>query len=254
MESRATLLTLATLGLLAGCATGPGDTGRVTIQLVGTSGGALAAPAFAGTTDDLTITSVQIVARKIKLERAEGTCPVDSTATAAPATSPGEAESESEDGDDCPAVRLDPMLLEPPVDSTAEAVLSVDLPEGTYEEMKLQIHKPSDNQADAVFLAGHPEFDGLSIRVTGTFNGDDFTFESAITAVVEIELETPVVVDASTPTAMTLAIDVASWFAGPGGTVLDPNAPTQQIRSQIEQNIRKSFHAFEDHDHDGHPD
>ena len=43
-------------------------------------------------------------------------------------------------------------------------------------------------------------------------------------------------------------------FAATVGGLLSPIAPSQQVRSQIEQNIRASFHAFEDRDHDGHAD
>ncbi len=97
-------------------------------------------------------------------------------------------------------------------------------------------------------------FANISVRVVGTFNGTGFTFTSAITAEVEIELDAPIEVTAGQPAAMTLQIDLASWFAGPGGALLSPLAPSQQVRSQIEQNIRRSFHAFEDEDRDGDPD
>jgi hypothetical protein len=247
-------LVLGGLALLAGCSgsTGPAGTGRLTFQLAGRSATA-AAPSFAVGADVLTITGVQVVARKIRLERGPGNCPADNPATGAQSASGGEEHGEHEH-DDCPDVRLGPMLLEPPIDAGATAEFSVDLPEGTYEELKIQIHKPSDAGADATFLSEHPEFADISIRVTGTFNGTAFTFVSPLTAEVEIELETPVVVSADAPVAVTLAIDVGSWFAGSEGGLLNPIDPTQQVRSRIEQNIRRSFHAFEDHDRDGHSD
>jgi hypothetical protein len=231
--------------------TGPAGTGRLTFQLSGRSS-ASAAPTFAAGADVLTITKVQVVARKIKLERAAGTCPADAT-PAGMSLSDSEGSKDGAGDKECADVRLDPMLLEPPVDATAAAVFSIDLPEGTYSEMKVQVHKPTSSSNDAAFLTAHPDMQDISVKVTGTFNGTAFAFTSAITAEVEIELETPVQVVAGTPAAITLQVDLSKWFTA-GSGLLNPVSPTQQIRSQIEQNIRASFHAFKDHDHDGHAD
>lgn len=234
---------------LAACSSpsSPAGMGRLTFQLSGARS-VTGAPSLVSGADALVITKVQVVARKIRLERAEGTCTAAAPAGMALSSDGGEDENDSE----CAEVRLDPMLLEPPVDSTAKAVFSVDLPEGTYHEMKIQVHKPTGSN-DQTFLAAHPEMQDISVKVTGTYNGNAFTFISAITAEVEIELDTPVEVAAGSPAALTLTVDVSKWFAGSSG-VLNPIAPSQQIRSQIEQNIRASFHAFKDHDHDGHAD
>jgi hypothetical protein len=234
---------------LAACSgsTGPANTGRLSLQLSSAGQAASAAPAAAA--DELIITDVQVVARKIRLERAPGTCPADSTAQA----TSGEGEQE-EHTSECADVRLDPMVLEPPVDSSAHTLISVDLPEGTYREVKVQIHKLTDAPADSALQAANPGLSNLSVVVAGSFNGTDFTFTSALTSEAEIELPTPIEVTAAQPAAVTLAIDVGSWFRGASGEILNPIDPSQQIRSWIEQNIRRSFHAFEDQDHDGHPD
>jgi len=253
MDLRGVVLSGLVAGSLMACngSTGPVGTGRLAFQLSGKSSAA-AAPTFVAGADVLTITTVQVVARKIRLERAAGTCPAD----AAPVGMARSGDGGSEEGDDdseCAEVQLDAMLLEPPVDATAKTVFSVDLPEGTYHEMKIQVHKPTSSSNDAAFLAAHPDMQDLSVRVTGNFNGTAFTFTSAITAEVEVELDTPIQVIAGTPAALTLEIDLSKWFTTTAG-LLNPISPTQQIRSQIEQNIRASFHAFKDHDHDGHAD
>ncbi len=245
------VIATGSLLLLACDSSGPAGTGRLAFQLAGPSSAAAGAPTFRAGADVLTLTTVEIVARKIRLERADGTCPVE-PATTGPAPSSSEG---SDDDEDCPNVWLAPRILSPPVGPDAIAVFNVDLPEGVYEELKLQVHKPTGGQADAAaFLAANPGFANISVRVVGTFNGTGFTFTSAITAEVEIELDAPIEVTAGQPAAMTLQIDLASWFAGPGGALLSPLAPSQQVRSQIEQNIRRSFHAFEDEDRDGDPD
>jgi len=57
-----------------------------------------------------------------------------------------------------------------------------------------------------------------------------------------------------------VAIDVRSWFLNSDGSAIDPNTATPGSVSllRIENNIRRSFHAFEDDDergednHEGH--
>ena len=91
--------------------------------------------------------------------------------------------------------------------------------------------------------------------MNGTWNGTPFTFTTDLTQVVEIELDDPLVVAADGEVGLTLLFDVRSWFLDQGGaSLLNPSSPTQQARSRIEQNIRQSFHAFEDDDQDGEGD
>lgn len=249
MRSSAVLLvTLAVATAACDGTTSPEGTGRLTLQLAVPSGAA-AGPGLAAADDVLTISSVQIVARKVKLERAQDSCPAAEAEAGAGA---GETESEAEDPG-CPVVWLEPRLLDPALDQAASAILSVDLPEGSYDALQLQIHKPTPSPRDAALLAQHPDFAGVSIRVTGTFNGADFEFTTPLTAVVKVGLEAPVEVAEEAPAAVTLAIDVARWFQD-GANLLSPVQPSQQIRSRIEQNIRQSFRAFGDANQDAQPD
>ncbi len=54
---------------------------------------------------------------------------------------------------------------------------------------------------------------------------------------------------ASNTLNLTIAVDVASWFVDANGMVLDPRDPAKA--DAINANIRKSFKAFGDDDHDG---
>ncbi len=240
---------------LAACSNGstnPNADGHLRLQLATTGTGATAGPSLADVSvtrgsDEIVISDVQLVARKLKLERADGTCPTPDLSDT--------GDGDEEDSDECPNLKLGPLLLDPPLGTGAETSFTVDLPAGTYTELRLQIHKPSNNNKDAAFLAANPDFAGVSIKVTGTFNGTPFTFTTDITAEVETEFDHPVVVVADGTTSLTLLLDVRGWFLNQGGSaLLSPLALTQQSRSQIEQNIRRSFHAFEDEDHDGEED
>ena len=236
-----TLIAAATLACSDGPA-GPDETGSVVFQLATTGTGATTAPALAVSVtrgpDVIVITDVQLVARKLKLGQDDGSCPAD-------------IEDDSEDGDECPPLRLGPLLLDPPVDEGADPTFTVELAAGTYDELMLQIHKPTST-GDAAFIGANPEFNGISIRVNGTFNGTPFSFTTDLTQVVRIALAEPVEVVEDGEVGLTLLLDVGSWFLDQGGNaLLDPAALSQQDRSRIEQNIRQSFHAFEDEDADG---
>ena len=236
----------------AGCSdsTGPGERGEVVLQLATAGSGAAAAPGVMAAEitlggDVLVITDVQLVARKLKLERDDGNCEADQNAES-------EADdSEAEDEDECAALHVGPLLLDPPITPGAASAFTVDLPAGTYDAFQMQIHKPTGS-ADQAFLTAHPEFANASIIVTGTWNGVPFTFTTALTTVVEVELEEPVEVVADGTTELTLLLDVDSWFLAQGGlSLINPNGLSQQNRSLIEQNIRQSFKVFEDEDSDG---
>lgn len=86
------------------------------------------------------------------------------------------------------------------------------------------------------------------MRVAGTFDGTDFVFNTALTAVVKVALEGPVEVVAGVPTVVTLDVDVPAWFRN-GGDLLNPIQPSRLIRSRLEQKIRQSFRAFRDANH-----
>ncbi len=233
-----------------------GTTGRLSFQLSTTPKSVGASVVNADITvlqgtDVLVITDVQLVARKIKLERSQGSCPTPIV------TSPDGSgrDADSEDTPECPNLKLGPLLLDPPLTAGVQSTFSVDLPPGSYDKLEMQIHKPTSNSADATFLAANPAFSGVSIKVTGTFNGAPFTFTTDVTAEVETEFVAPVVVTVGGTTSLTLQLDVHGWFlAQGGGALLNPATLSQQNRQQVEQNIRSSFHAFEDENHDGRRD
>lgn len=224
---------------------GPEGQGTVVFQLATSGTGATTAPSLAVSvtrgSDVIVISDVQLVARKIKVGREDGSCPED-------------IEADPEEESECPSLKLGPLLLDPPIDEGADPVFTVDIPAGVYDELQLQIHKPTGGN-DAAFIAANPDFNGVSIKVTGTWNGTPFIFTTDLTQVVEIELEDPVEVLADGETSLTLLLDVRGWFLDQGGAaLLNPISPAQQARSRIEQNIRQSFHAFEDDDEDGEVD
>ena len=101
------------------------------------------------------------------------------------------------------------------------------------------------------FVAKNPDFVDRTVRVTGTYKGQPFTFTSKVEAEVEMEFDPPIVVEAGANDNLTVALDLARWFRTTSGALLVPTAANQ---SRIEQNIATSFDVFGDRNRDGKED
>jgi hypothetical protein len=250
----------------------------------------LAALASDPITDDagntLILDKVEVVLRDIRFKRVESdACQDDDdddtgggggTGTAAPTVrnmgggggDEGDGEHGDDDGDDdgengdghddgCESFNAGPFLLDLPLGAGVERVFSVAIDPGTFDKLKFKIHTPTENSADQRdidFLLAHPEFAGVSIRATGTFNGAPFaTFTSDVTARQKILLDPPIVVEgATTNVDVTIRVDIATWFRGEDGNLVNPEtALAGGVNEQlVEHNIKGSFRAFRDDDHD----
>jgi hypothetical protein len=241
---------LLAVAALAACSSsnGPSSAGRqVAFQLATKPAGAAlrAAAAVAGTeviglgNDTIVLSQVQLVLRRIELERTGGTV-CDSLTT----------------DDDCEELKAGPILLDLPLGAGAARSFSVALDTGSYSKIKFEIHRPESNH-DAAFLALNPGFDGVSIKVTGTYNGTAFTYISDLDVEQEHELAPPITVTDATGANLTLFVDLASWFANAGNTgLIDPETANNggAAEGEVKSNIEASLNAFEDDNHDGHDD
>ncbi len=192
-------------------------------------------------TNTLAITDVQLVLREIELRRAdESAC------------------GESGSGDDrCEKLELGPVLLDLPLGVGATHVFSAQVAAGTYDEIEFEIHKPSDDDAsDVAFRQAHPELDGVSIKLTGSYNGQDFTYTSDLDAEQEIELSPPLVTSDTGSADLTLLVDLDRWFRDGAGLLVDPATALsgQANAGLVTDNIRATLRAFEDENHDGQDD
>jgi hypothetical protein len=273
------LILTVSVSLLAGCSDNGTGTGTdATVQFnVATSSSAAAAnvAALSGTpdtlidgTNTLVIDTAQMVLRDIKFHLTETATCSDSSANGNPgdddhggnrgdSTSDDHIRmSQDDDGedDDCDELRIGPYLLDLPLDAGPARSFTVDIPAGTYREVKFKVHK-ANRAEDAAFVATHPEFDERSVRVVGTWNGAPFVFTSDVTANQESEFDPPLTVDGSVSTELTLFVDLSNWFRVDGALVDPAQANDQQpLSSQVKNNIKASIRAFEDDDHDGEDD
>lgn len=194
--------------------------------------------------DTIVIRSVELVLREIELKRVEA------------------ASCDAVMGnDDCEEFEVGPVLVTLPLGGTATAtVVAVDAPAGIYDQLEFEVHKPESSD-DAAFIAAHPDFDGVAIRVIGTYSQagarSDFVFTSDLSAEQQVLLSPPVTVSDGVATNVTLRLDIGSWFLNAGGTALiDPSSANkgQPNESVAKDRIQASIDAFRDDDHDGHDD
>ena len=193
-------------------------------------------------TNTLVLTSVQMVLKEIELDLAGADADCHQAG----------ANSES-----CEEIEAGPLLLDIPAGAGPEQAVAVDVAPGTYDQIEYELRKPDDgNAGDQAFVAAHPEFNGVSVRVTGTYNGTPFTYTTEADAEQEHELNPPVTVAETGSTNLTLLVDVSTWFQTGGGTLIDPATANTggANKSVVENNIVNSFDAFEDNDEDGADD
>lgn len=248
---------------LAACSdgTGLGSQSQVSFNVATRpSGGAAASRAsfditspspgtFTDGTNTLVLTRVQLVLREIELQRAGAA--IDLCASASASLDGSGARS-----DGCAELELGPVLVDVPVNvAGAQHTFSVEVAAGTYGEVKFEVHKPSSSE-DAAFLQANPGFDGVSIRVEGTYNGTPFVFTSDLDEEQELTLNPPLAVAESGATDLTLFVDLSTWFRSQAGTLIDPASANkgQPNEAVVAGNIKASLRAFEDHDRDGAED
>jgi hypothetical protein len=257
---------------LAACSNGnaPSPTGqKFSFSVATKAAGAANGPAFSVAAaaetlgvgnDTLVYDTVQVLVRKIDLERTDASMScdgetednhsgMDNTSSVQP--------SDGNDGheDDCEEVNAGPLILDLPLSVGATHVFSVQVDTGTYHKVHFRIHQPTDDPGDQALLQQHPEFTGISVRVKGEFNGTPFSYTNDLTANQEAALVPPVTVT-GTPLDLTLFVDVGTWFKDAAGNLVDPAsaASGQPNENLVTDNIKDSFRAFKDHDGDGEDD
>ena len=227
---------------------GPGDGTLKAVQVsFATQSAGAAQLGVAGVADDTTIagsdmliiTRVQIVLREIELRRL-GADSCDSTVTG--------------DDDACEEFETGPVLVDLPLTPGVQQRFALDIPAGTYTEIEFDIHKPEDSDsADAAFIATHPAFERISIRVQGTYNGRAFVHTTDLNVEQELALVPALTIsDATATTNITIFVDLDRWYRV-AGAVVDPAEANKggTFESEVNENIKISFEAFEDDDRDG---
>lgn len=247
-------LTLAAAVLASACGdddsggNGPGDAAQVSLSV--TTSATIGSPLNLDQTvtlgaDEIIVTSAQVVLKEIEFERSEASSTCE--------------DDVSGGSDDCEELEVGPILLDLPLDGGIAQEFAVVVDTGHFDELEFKVHKPEDggDAADQAFLAANPDFQGVSIRVEGTWNGTPFTFESDLDVEQEFDLAPPLVIAQSASVNVTLKVNLGEWFvnATRDGLVDPATANTGGANEGlVKENIKVSFEAFEDDDHDGSDD
>jgi hypothetical protein len=221
--------------------------GAAANRVSGIAPNGISADLVVGQDDELVIQKVQLVFGKIELDRTgDADCVAEDES----------GDDHPDEGEECEEVIRNPLLVDVPLDDALHPVINVPLPAGTFRELEARLRPARVTATD--FNAANPNLVGKSVRVEGTFKGTPFVFTSSVNSKLEMEFDPPLVIDETTKNA-TVAIDVRKWFLNSSNAVIDPTTGSQSSnQSQIENNIRRSFHAFEDDDergedhHEGH--
>jgi len=244
-------------GILVACSdsSGPNSGGRqLGLMVTAQSDPAATAESVVVGSHVLALDSVKLVLREIELKRVAGSATCSSAPNPAPATS-NDHGSKTGMGDhhECLEFEVGPVLLDLPLGGGPQRVVSVAADTGTFRELEFEIHRPTMSTADQDFLTAHPEYDGVSVRVVGTYDGKPFVFTSGVSARQETDLDPALVITDATPTNLTLQVEVGSWFIAGGVGLIDPAAAAKGGPAEflVAQNIRRSFRVFEDRNHDG---
>ena len=186
--------------------------------------------------DTLIITRAQIVLREIELKQVSS---VDCDIEPEPV--------------ECESVEVGPVLVDLPLTPGAQRKFTVNLPMGTFTQIDFEIHKVGDDPEDQAFVQANPDFLDKSIRVQGTFNGQQFTFESDLNVDQELALVPALIVTEGVSTNVTVRVDLATWFRSLAGGLVDPASGNKGEPNEnlIKDNIKDSLEAFEDRDEDG---
>lgn len=193
-------------------------------------------------TDTVIVTRAEIVLREIELRRL-GADSCDSTLTV--------------DDDACEKFETGPVLVNLPLAAGVQQRFALDIPAGTYDEIEFDIHKPDNNDsADSTFIANNPAFADISIRVQGTHNGQAFVHTTELNVEQKLALVPAIMLtETSGITNITIFVDLDLWYRV-SGVLVDPTEANKggQFESEVNENIKLSFEAFEDDDRDGSGD
>lgn len=128
------------------------------------------------------------------------------------------------------------------------------IPVGTYDKIKFEVHKLSDNEPipDPDFADGNLRF---SVVAKGAFNGVRFTYKSDKSAKQKLNFPNALIVT-ETMSNITLQIKPYLWFFDSNNQFLDPinESNRSEIDNNIKENIKANFKAFKDNNSDGLPD
>lgn len=232
----------------------PNSTGKVSMSTLYTPQAVTGMPkaSSVNAVDSIKITRVRVVLRDIKLKTEDDA---------------HEVEMETEDHGDKKSSndssKLAPFVLELNLNGSTQQISISNVPFGTYDKFKFEIHRVNQNEISNLPAAEQAKFadflsgERYSIIIDGNVykNGQatPFTFKSKIDAEFELKLSPKLVVNQTQITLnITLEVSSAGWFVDSNSALVDPSDPNNA--SLINNNLKNFLHVFKDNDKDGKED
>jgi hypothetical protein len=165
----------------------------------------------------ISIDRVRLVVKKFEIDGASACASAASgsssgkSGTGGIGGSSGSDDGSGSDGGEC-ETESGPFLVDllgSDLVTGVHPVTGIDVPSGTYEELRFQIHVIDTSEAGAKAGLAEMAAAGASILVDGTQGGAAFQFKSAIT--VDQKREGKIVVDAAAGVNVTLDLDASDW-------------------------------------------
>ncbi len=164
-----------------------------------------------------------------------------------------EIELETEPSGTSQEIHISPVVIYFNTGGQVISVTAGNLPAGTWNKIKLKIHKPEDTEPipDPEFREGTSGNQRYSFIIKGTYNGNAFVYKSRKGASIIINLAAPINTGNGSRN-ITLLVNPSLWFMN-NGNVLDPSNSGND--DMIDDNLKNSFkRAFRDDDKDGRSD
>jgi hypothetical protein len=194
--------------------------------LLQAASGSLADIVISDDDNSIDLTSADVVFGRIKFKGVDA--PVDDTDG-----DEADSDSDSDDERDGNAVfHAGAATVSLPLEGGTITPFSGTLPVGRYRWIQM-----------------HADF----VRLIGTYNGEAFDVTVPVNAKLRHEFDPPLDLAESTdPVAVSVNIDVASWFRDAEGNTIDPRLlnTSAEMRAHFRNRVRSSFRAFEDEDRD----
>lgn len=158
---------------------------------------------------------------------------------------------------ECTVVALSPVLVSLPIGGDGAPVVTpieARFRERVYEALEFDLHTPLESVGDDdVFLQANPTFEGVSVRVEGSYDDTPFVLERAIDSRIEILFAEVFIGDERAN--LTVAAAVGDWFLSAGDTPV-PFDPATAVEggandARFVSNVVSSFRAFRDFDQNG---
>lgn len=181
--------------------------------------------------NSLTLDTVQVAVREIEWKPASASGCMD--------TDPSTGNTGN---DECIELTVSPLIMSAPVGVQGGEAARIDARQDSFDRVEFEIHKlDPTSQEDVSVLNTHPEFENLSVRVTGIWNGDSFLFEQDLTRGVPLDLTSPVTIGENEEAVFTVKPNVLDWFLDGNGDLINPDSATVGSGTALADTVRTNI-------------